>query len=114
MQTRRGTANERQFGRCRSLAFIRVHSRFMRTAVGLGKGAFHELPFDGTRQRRAGETANSPRMDGKGAERAGEDFEHRFARIPEFGDRVLRVVVNTNVARPRIVTVYFDRRRTGQ
>ena len=97
MQTRRGTANERQFGRCRSLAFIRVHSRFMRTAVGLGKGAFHELPFDGTRQRRAG-----------------EEFEHRFARIPEFGDRVLRVVVNTNVARPRIVTVYFDRRRTGQ
>ena len=32
---RRGTANERQFGHCRSLAFIRVHSRFMRTAVSL-------------------------------------------------------------------------------
>jgi hypothetical protein len=55
---------------------------------------------------------NAPEWTEK--DRIDEDLEHRFARIPEFGDRVLRVVVNTNVARPRIVTVYFDRRRTGQ
>ena len=42
-----------------------------------------------------------------------EDLEHRLARIPEFGGRVLRVIVNIKAATPRIVTVYFDRRRTG-
>ena len=42
-----------------------------------------------------------------------EDLEHRLARIPEFGDRVLRVIANIKAAPPRIVTVYFDRRRTG-
>jgi hypothetical protein len=43
-----------------------------------------------------------------------EDLEHRLARIPEFGDRVLRVIANIKTVPPRIVTVYFDRRRTGQ
>lgn len=43
-----------------------------------------------------------------------EDLEHRLARIPEFGDRVLRVIANIEVVPPRIVTCHFDRRRTGQ
>ncbi len=43
-----------------------------------------------------------------------EDIEHRLARIPEFGDRVLRVIANVKVAPPRVVRCYFDRRRTGQ
>ena len=37
-------------------------------------------------------------------------LENRFARIPEFGDRVLRAVVNTTVVPERVVSVYFDRR----
>lgn len=40
------------------------------------------------------------------------DLEHRLARIPEFGHRVLRVIVNTRKAPPHVVTVFFDRRRT--
>ena len=38
------------------------------------------------------------------------ELESRFAKIPEFGDRVLRVVVNTRVVPERIVSVYFDRK----
>jgi hypothetical protein len=40
------------------------------------------------------------------------DLEHRLARIREFGDRVLRVVVNCKKAPPHVVTAFFDRRRT--
>ena len=39
------------------------------------------------------------------------DLEHRLARIPEFGDRLLRVVVNIKKTPPSIVTAFFDRRR---
>lgn len=38
------------------------------------------------------------------------DLEHRLARIPEFGDRVLRVIVNPKTKPLRIVTAFFDRR----
>lgn len=40
------------------------------------------------------------------------DLEHRLTRIPEFGNRVLRVVVNGKRTPPHIVTIFFDRRRT--
>jgi len=36
-----------------------------------------------------------------------------LARIPEFGNRVLRVIVNGKKTPPHVVTVFFDRRRTG-
>ena len=39
------------------------------------------------------------------------DLEHRLARIPEWGNRVLRVIVNDKMIPPRIVTAFFDRRR---
>jgi uncharacterized DUF497 family protein len=39
-------------------------------------------------------------------------LEHRLAAIPELGNRVLRVVVNTSASPPRVITAYFDRRRT--
>lgn len=39
-------------------------------------------------------------------------LEHRLARIPEFNNRVLRVVVNNQKTPLHIVTVFFDRRRT--
>jgi hypothetical protein len=42
------------------------------------------------------------------------ELESRFARIPEYGDRVLRVVVNTQVVPERIVSVYFDRKMKGK
>jgi hypothetical protein len=40
------------------------------------------------------------------------ELEHRLARIPEWGNRVLRVIVNRTATPPRIVTAFFDRRRT--
>ena len=40
------------------------------------------------------------------------DLEHRLARISEFGNRVLRVIVNSKRTPPLVVTVFFDRRRT--
>jgi hypothetical protein len=40
------------------------------------------------------------------------DLEHRLVRIPEFGNRVLRVIINGRRRPPLVVTVFFDRRRT--
>jgi hypothetical protein len=36
-------------------------------------------------------------------------LEHRLAVIPEFGGRVLRVIVNTTAEPERVITAYFDR-----
>ena len=41
-------------------------------------------------------------------------IERRFRRIPEFGDRVLRVAVNTTVEPNRVVSVFFDRKMKGK
>jgi len=41
-------------------------------------------------------------------------LRHALARIPERGDRVLRVVYNWDVNPPRVVTAYFDRRQRGK
>jgi hypothetical protein len=40
------------------------------------------------------------------------NLERRLARIREFGDRVLRVIVNRKRTPPSVITVFFDRRRT--
>jgi hypothetical protein len=40
------------------------------------------------------------------------DLEHRLARIPERGDRILSVIVNRTATPLRIITAFFDRRRT--
>ena len=37
-----------------------------------------------------------------------------FCVIPEYGDRVLRVVVNTRIATWRVVSVFFDRGVKGE
>ena len=37
------------------------------------------------------------------------DLRHALGRIPEHGNRVLRVVYNSAVEPVRVVTVYFDR-----
>jgi hypothetical protein len=39
---------------------------------------------------------------------------HHLVAIPEHGGRVLRVVLNNQVAPSRIVTLYFDRQMKGQ
>lgn len=41
-------------------------------------------------------------------------LERRYRRIPEFGNRVLRVVVNTTVEPVRVVSVFFDRTMKGK
>ena len=43
-----------------------------------------------------------------------EQLEHRLARIEAFGGRVLRVVVNARATPLRVVTAYFDRRRSNR
>jgi uncharacterized DUF497 family protein len=40
-------------------------------------------------------------------------LEQRFVKIPEHGDRVLKVVVNKITSPERVVSVYFDRRMKG-
>jgi hypothetical protein len=40
-------------------------------------------------------------------------LEHRFKAIPEFGDRVLRVIVNVNEIPLKVITAFFDRRLRG-
>jgi hypothetical protein len=40
--------------------------------------------------------------------------ERRFRRIAEFGNRVLRVAVNTTVEPNRVVSVLFDHKMTGR
>jgi hypothetical protein len=42
------------------------------------------------------------------------DVERFFRRIPEHGDRVLRVAVNTRVAPWRVVSVFLDRGMRGE
>lgn len=40
-------------------------------------------------------------------------LEQRFVKIPEYGDRVLKVVVNKIASPERVVSAYFDRRMKG-
>ena len=42
------------------------------------------------------------------------EVERFFRRIPEQGERVLRVAVNTRVAPWRVVSVFFDRNMKGK
>lgn len=40
-------------------------------------------------------------------------LELRFVKIPEHGNRVMKVVVNKLASPERVVSVYFDRRMKG-
>ena len=40
----------------------------------------------------------------------GMEFIHAFGRVPERGDRVLRVVYNPTTEPVTVVTAYFDRK----
>jgi len=47
-------------------------------------------------------------------DRFDRSLEHALLRIPERGDRVLRVVYNPSHKPPMVVTAYFDRRQRGK
>jgi hypothetical protein len=47
-------------------------------------------------------------------DRFDSSLEHALARIPQRGDRVLRVVYNPSHTPPKVVTAYFDRRQRGK
>ena len=42
------------------------------------------------------------------------DLEHRLGVIADFGNRVLRVIVNIRVNPERVITAYFDRGMRGK
>ncbi len=42
------------------------------------------------------------------------ELERFYGRIPQFGNRVLRVVLNTRVEPWRVVSVFFDRSMKGK
>lgn len=42
------------------------------------------------------------------------ELQRFYRRIPDFENRVLRVVANTNVVPWRVVSVFFDRRMKGK
>ena len=41
------------------------------------------------------------------------ELEHRLGRIPEYDDRVLRVILKPSAKPARVITAYFDRARRG-
>ena len=43
-----------------------------------------------------------------------DSVERLFRRIPDHGNRVLRVAVNTRVEPARVVSVFFDRTKKGK
>ena len=57
-------------------------------------------------------TINAP--DVTEAHRDDPSLIHALRRIPEFGNRVLRVVYNQAKQPPHVVTVYFDRTARGK
>jgi len=42
------------------------------------------------------------------------ELEHALAKIPEFGNRVLRVIYKKKASPLKIITVYFDRTMRGK
>ncbi|MFB3785880.1 MAG: DUF4258 domain-containing protein [bacterium] len=46
-------------------------------------------------------------------DRENPELEHRLSRIPECGNRVLRVVLKQSVEPALIITAFFDRKMRG-
>ena len=57
-------------------------------------------------------TLNAPELTECDPE--GTELRRYYCRIPEFGGRVLRVVLNETIDPPRVVSVFFDRRMKGR
>jgi hypothetical protein len=69
--------------------------------------AEREIPLAWVKRTLAAPELSLPDPDDATAERY-------FRRIPEFGGRVLRVVVNRTVEPNRVVSVFFDRQMKGK
>ncbi len=52
--------------------------------------------------------------DPEGTEYQDDGTMHYIKAIEEFGDRILRVIVNPTVQPKKVVTQFFDRRLKGQ
>ncbi len=52
--------------------------------------------------------------DGIVPDDADAELLHALGKVPEFGDRVLRVVYNHKVQPWKVVTMYFDRAMKGR
>lgn len=50
----------------------------------------------------------------KEVDQADKNLEHYLGRIKEYGNRVLRVVVNKSTKPVKIVTLFFDRKMKGK
>lgn len=80
----------------------------------------HELRAERTRPGCGGEAADFCCLDGTRVNPSGgheadpvdSDLEHRLARIPEFGNCVLRAIINGKEKPPLAVTASFDQKGT--
>lgn len=43
-----------------------------------------------------------------------DDLEHYLGKIKEYGNRVLRVIINKGTKPVQVVTAYFDRKMKGK
>ena len=77
------------------------------TAHALAKVTLERIPLDWVQRVIEGPTERAPEPEDANVTRA-------WARIPEYGDRVLRVVYNHATAPYRIVTVTWDRGKGRQ
>lgn len=82
-------------------------SRFVLTEHARGQIEDREIPLEWVER-----TLLNPQLTE--LDRDDSDLRHALARVPEFGNRVLRVVYNHTVTPPRIVTVFFDRRQRNR
>jgi hypothetical protein len=48
------------------------------------------------------------------ADKNDRSLEHKLANIPDYGGRVLRVIINPNERPVLVITAYFDRNMKGK
>jgi hypothetical protein len=73
-----------------------------------------DYAYSKARRARNGQCANQKLVKKSARTPTDPALESRLRKIPEFGDRVLRVVLNTQVVPVRVVSVYFDRTMKGK
>jgi hypothetical protein len=78
----------------------------------LSKHAMDAMQARGIDPAWVGLTIDSPELTEP--HRDDPSIVHVFRRIPQFGNRVLKVAYNKNKAPVHVVTVYFDRSAKGK
>ncbi len=56
-------------------------------------------------------TINNPQIT---VSKTSDGLEHRLAVIPDYGRRVLRVIINPRTSPIKVVTAFFDRSMKGK